>query len=159
MNYNTCILNNSAIFGVRLSTFDGVNRENIIYGFLANRVHKPEKENTRYTVKLSRVSFFSLTIQAQTNLAEYSNCITCDRGMSFTTLFNSSGVTVKYRFRVLGQYKKQVNNGMDENTFLRYTSEPLSWSASQKNEVKIGDLAKQLNTYSTLSISEINHKE
>lgn len=141
-------------FVPRLSTFEGFNLDNII-----SVLSTEQPKITRQTLKLSRVFFYSLTIHSENNLAELSNCMTCDRGMSFTTLFNSSGVTVQYCIRVEGQYKNKVKNGMDENTFPCSTSEPLSWSASQKNEVVIVCIAKQLNTYSTLNISEINHKE
>lgn len=144
------------MFAMRLSVFDGINRQSITHVLVYSLTRL---KNTRYAVKQSRVSFLNLIILSLTPLAEADNCVACNREVSFATLFNSSGVAVKYRIRVLGQYKNKVKNGMDENTFPRYTSEPLSWSASQKNEVEIVCLAKQLNTYSTLNISEINRKE
>ncbi|MBL4654177.1 MAG: hypothetical protein JKY53_15135 [Flavobacteriales bacterium] len=141
---------------MRLSVFDGINRQSITHVLVYSLIRL---KNTRYAVKQSRVSFYTLAIQNLTPLAESDNCVACNREVSFATLFNSSGFVGQYHIKVSGQYKNKVKNGMDENTFPRSTSGPLSWSASQKNEVEIVCLAKQLNTYSTLSISKINHKE
>jgi len=59
MNYNTCILNNSAIFGVRLNAIQGINRQSIISGLTLLRDHESELKNTRYALKRCRVSFFN----------------------------------------------------------------------------------------------------
>lgn len=50
------------IFVARLSVFDGINRQSITFGYHAQWIHGLGKENTRYAVKQSRVSFFNLVI-------------------------------------------------------------------------------------------------
>ena len=53
---------NLYIFAVRLSVFDGINRQSITSDYHVQWIHGLGKENTRYAVKQSRVSFFNLII-------------------------------------------------------------------------------------------------
>jgi len=49
------------IFAMRLLAFEGINRQSITSGYPLG-CNESQLKNTRYALKLSRVSFFSLTI-------------------------------------------------------------------------------------------------
>ena len=130
-----------SIFDMRLSAIGGINRQSITTLHLSNAKLK----NARYAPKLNRVSFFNLTIRSLTPLAESDNCMTCERGMSFTTLFNSSGVTVKHRIKVSGQYKNSKNREWMKTLSTRsLDGNSYEGLAERVNEVCI---AEQLNTF------------
>ena len=133
------------IFATRLSAIDGINRQSITFGYHAQWINGLGKENTRYAVKLSRVSFYNLTIQAQTNLAEYSNCVAREREVSFATYLTVWGLNEK-SIRVL-RHEKQCKKPERMTTLSTGSpeSDSYDWYAYFRvNEVCI---AEQLNTF------------
>ena len=104
------------ILAMRLSVFDGINRQSIIPSFLAlENGQRARRKNTRYAVKLSRVSFFNLTIlslyrwlvkllaQLQVTLVGSDRCLYLAQEKSFLGTFSFSfllGVFFSLSFKI-----------------------------------------------------------
>ncbi len=132
------------IFAMRLLAFEGVTRQSITFWGRVLKGHFRLK-NTRYALKLSRVSFYTLIIPSLIPLAEVDNCVACNREVSFATHLTVWGLNEKST-KVL-RHKKNSKYREWMKTLSSRSLEGNSYDGLAELRVNEVCIAEQLNTF------------